>query len=493
MIDSTLPRAASWPLDDIKRKKASVMPPTTQIEGTAGNDVLNGTTGNDLILGFGGNDRLNGLAGDDTLNGGSGTNQIDAGDGNDTVIVDGTAVNGAVRVPATGIDGGAGVDTIQFTGAVSDYHIVQIAGGPLEIWDLTTGSRNIAVNIEHLQFSDTEILLVPQNVAPVVSGDVTASATEGSGLLTVTALTYASDANAGDVLSVTGLGTLPEGVTFDAASQSFVLDPSSPAFNALAAGETQNVRIDYGVTDGSVTTAAAVVVTITGTNDVATVAGDTKGAASEDGTLSVTGQMMVTDPDRGEAGFAAVSRLAGTYGSLNIDAAGSWTYALNNNALAVQSLGTGVVVNDVLSVHTADGTTAQITVAITGAADTGLFVGTGGADRLTGTAADDHIFGLAGADEINGKAGDDVLTGGAGADQFIFAARFGHNIVTDFDTSLAGETINLSSINGLHRFADLNANHLTEVAGDAILTFGTATITLDGVSAASLTANDFLF
>ncbi|OZA07127.1 MAG: hypothetical protein B7Y02_14520, partial [Rhodobacterales bacterium 17-64-5] len=353
-----------------------------------------------------------GLGGDDTLDGGAGTNQIDAGAGNDLILIDGTAVNGALLTPATGIDGGAGVDTISFAAASSNFHITQIAGSYLQITDLTTGARTLALNVEHLQFTDTEIWLVPQNTAPVVAGAVTAQVSEGSGLVSVDALAMASDPDAGSVLSVTGLPVLPEGVRFDATTQTFVLDASAPAFDALAAGERLDLTFAYGVTDGTATTAAAAVLTVVGTNDAAIVGGVASGAVTEDATLRAQGQLTVTDVDHGEAGFAAAS-VAGRYGTLSVDATGAWTYVLDNASAAVQALGAGSPARDVLTVHTLDGTAAQVSIAVQGAADANLILGTDAANRLTGTRLADQIFGLGGEDRINGLAGDDTLTGGA--------------------------------------------------------------------------------
>lgn len=134
------------------------------IDGTAGNDTLLGGAAGDALFGLDGNDSLSGGAGDDTLAAGAGTNRIDAGDGNDTIVIDPLATNSWVGTwfqPANGVDGGAGYDTMVFTGNAADYHIVQIVGGTLQITDLTTGAQVQAVNVEHLQFADTEIFLQP--------------------------------------------------------------------------------------------------------------------------------------------------------------------------------------------------------------------------------------------------------------------------------------------------------------------------------------------
>ncbi|PYF07761.1 putative secreted protein (type I secretion substrate) [Rhodobacter viridis] len=462
----------------------------TLIDGTAGNDLLTGTSGNDFIRGYAGNDRLVGLAGDDTLDGGAGTNQIDAGDGNDTILIDGSASNGVMRTPATGIDGGAGVDTIQFAGAISSFHIVQIAGGWLQVDDLVNGGRTLAVNVEHLQFTDTDLWLVPQDSAPVVSGDLAISVTEGAGLVTIDALANAHDPE-GAALAVTGLSALPEGVSFDPLSHSFTVDGNAGAFDALAAGEQLTLRIDYGVTDGTSVTATSGLITVTGTNDAAQVAGVLAGAVSEDSVLTASGQASVSDADHGQSAFVAET-MAGLYGNLTIDADGLWSYALNNRGLAVQSLAQGQIVQDLLTVQSVDGTTSTITIAVSGAADR-LIVGTEASDRLTGTKAAEQIFGLGGFDRINGGGGNDTLTGGAGGDTFVFSGHFGHDTITDFDPSAAREVINLSRVTGAHDFADLVAHHMTETGGSTLLAFGDQTITLEGVSMSSLTAADFLF
>lgn len=134
------------------------------IDGTAGNDTLVGGSAGDALYGYAGNDSLSGGTGDDTLDGGAGTNRIDAGDGNDTIVIDPLASNtwsGSWFQPANGVDGGAGYDTMVFSGNAADYHIVQIVGGTLQITDLTTGAQTQAIGVEHLQFADTDIFLQP--------------------------------------------------------------------------------------------------------------------------------------------------------------------------------------------------------------------------------------------------------------------------------------------------------------------------------------------
>ncbi len=143
----------------------------------------------------------------------------------------------------------------------------------MQVDDFVNGGRTLAVNVEHLKFADTDAWLGASNAIPVVWGDVVASVTEGTGMLVVDALTNASDADAGSLLTVTGLPILPEGVSFDTVSQSFVVDGNAAAFDSLAAGEQLALRINYAVTDGMAVMAASALVTLIGSNDTAQISG----------------------------------------------------------------------------------------------------------------------------------------------------------------------------------------------------------------------------
>lgn len=97
--------------------------------GGAGNDRLVGGAGNDRIEGQDGNDVIDGGAGDDTVYDGNGNDKVTGGDGND-VLYSGygkDAVYGGngddvivdVGVSKDVYDGGAGIDTVDYSAAVS--------------------------------------------------------------------------------------------------------------------------------------------------------------------------------------------------------------------------------------------------------------------------------------------------------------------------------------------------------------------------------------
>lgn len=105
--------------------------------GADGNDTLRGDEGNDSIDGGAGNDLIYGGADDDTISGGLGKDTVYAGDGNDTWLAGGTdsgtdtvyleggddVAEVGYYTPADGLetlDGGDGNDTIALDGAAVD-------------------------------------------------------------------------------------------------------------------------------------------------------------------------------------------------------------------------------------------------------------------------------------------------------------------------------------------------------------------------------------
>ena len=112
-----------------------------------------------------------------------------------------------------------------------------------------------------------EIKIVGTNDAPHVSPGM-AFVVEGGPAVTVTAFFAAIDPDDGTTLSVTDLpGFLPDGVTFDSASQSFTFDPTNAAYQYLSAVSSTTVTVNYAVTDGIAKTADSVTFTVSGTND----------------------------------------------------------------------------------------------------------------------------------------------------------------------------------------------------------------------------------
>ena len=139
------------------------------------------------------------------------------------------------------------------------------------------------------------------NDAPVVTGAVMDSATEDGVTVTINALANASDVDQGTTLSVVEVpDSLPAGVSYDADSHSFTLDPSDAAYQSLAHGQAMEVTVSYGVTDGKATVPASVTFTVTGTNDAPVVTGAVMDAATEDGAaVTINALANASDVDQG--------------------------------------------------------------------------------------------------------------------------------------------------------------------------------------------------
>ncbi|MDQ7957920.1 MAG: cadherin-like domain-containing protein, partial [Pseudomonadota bacterium] len=261
------------------------------------------------------------------------------------------------------------------------------------------------------------------DVDPATTAALAASVV-GGGRITVTLDRYV----AGDLLFVDG--TLPPGVTAtggNAAALTIVFDGDTTfaqvqaVLNALAYSSSSDNPTDFGAAptrgytvvfnDGNNAQAggdaggtAALdsnaingLITLVATND-APRANDDARTVAEDGpaiagnliTAGATGDVADTDPDNRVADLRAVgvrtgpeagsgtagtvgNALAGLYGTLVLNADGSYTYTLDNDNAAVNALKTGDTLTEVYTYTVSDGAggtdTAQLTITIQGRTD----------------------------------------------------------------------------------------------------------------------------
>ncbi len=152
---------------------------------------------------------------------------------------------------------------------------------------------------------------------------------------------------------------------------SYIADNSNPAIQQLAAGERVTDQLVVTTLDG---TRQTLTVTIEGANDAAVIGGARSGDVTEESATTARGTLTVADVDRDEAHFQA-GDVAGSYGTLHIDAAGHWNYALDNGLASVQALGEGDRVTEQLTVRTVDGTEQILTLTIHGTNDAAHIAG----------------------------------------------------------------------------------------------------------------------
>ncbi len=113
-------------------------------------------------------------------------------------------------------------------------------------------------------------------------------------------------------------------------------------------------------------------------------------------------------------------------------------------------------------------------------------------DVLIGDAGGNVLAGLDGADLLYGLGGNDILLGGGGADAFAFnTAGFGTDTVQDFaTTAAAGANHDYVDFRGIGAFSSFA---ITQVGADAHIVTNHGTVILQGITASTLVAGDFLF
>ncbi|EHR01378.1 VCBS domain-containing protein [Bradyrhizobium sp. WSM471] len=239
-------------------------------------------------------------------------------------------------------------------------------------------------------FNQTGDLFIP--FISIKSVDVISASDKAS--FTIADQVIITDSNPADVLvpyvpgtatikSVSGPSTAPPGadlaklLTLNAATGAISYDPAKFAF--LGANQNVVVILEFDSRAGSEIFHKALSLTITGSNDPATILGTATGTVMEDGGLTAHGVLMVHDVDTGQDNFQTAASLAGAYGTFTFDpTTGEWSYTLDNTAAKVRALADGQVVHDTLTVKSADGTASQlIDITITGSNDAAVISGTG--------------------------------------------------------------------------------------------------------------------
>ncbi|MDB5764748.1 MAG: hypothetical protein JWQ21_3743, partial [Herminiimonas sp.] len=176
------------------------------------------------------------------------------------------------------------------------------------------------------------VTITGTNDVPVVAGAVTGTAAEDGASSTLDALANASDVDAGTTLSVVNVpaaSALPAGVSYSAVAHSFTLDPTNAAFQHLAVGQSAEVSVSYGVSDGSATTPDTVSWTVAGANDAPTGSAIASlPSGTQDAPYNVSEATLLqgfSDIDDGTV--LHVSGLAANHGTVTTNANGTFTIA----------------------------------------------------------------------------------------------------------------------------------------------------------------------
>ncbi len=406
--------------------------------------------------------------------------------------VDATVTTSGGRVLTLGVDYTVAGSTLQLT-AAGFARFNSLAAGQTD-----QAVVDFAVSDGALATPNTLTLTVTgANDAASINGTSTGTAAEDGALIAAGSLSVI-DADAGQTAFATpgSLAGTYGAFTFNAATGvwGYTLNNSSPAVQGLTAGQTVHDLLTVTSLDGTAT--QIIDITINGANDTASITGTSTGAVAEDGVLTASGALSVSDADAGQSGFATPASLSGTYGSFTFNAVtGAWSYALNNGSPAVQGLTAGQTVHDILTVTSLDGTDTQaIDVTINGANDTATISG-----GSTGAAAEDGGLTASGSLSVSdadagqsGFAAPASLSGTYGA--FTFNAATGvwgytlNNSSASVQGLTAGQTVHdlltVTSLDGTAtRIIDITINGANDTA--SITGTSTGTVTEDGVLTAS--------
>ncbi|MXV30473.1 tandem-95 repeat protein, partial [Aeromonas veronii] len=217
------------------------------------------------------------------------------------------------------------------------------------------------------------ITVTGANNGAVIGGVNTGAVTEDATLTASGKLTISdADSAQAEFVAQNNLAATHGSFTLSASGDwTYALDNSNAAIQALKTGESLTDTITVNSIDG---TQHTITVTINGRDDGAVIGGVDTAAVAEDtnvaaGKIEANGQLTITDLDAGQAQFMAQATTQGSYGEFAIDASGAWHYQADNSRSEIQQLKAGATLTDTFAVTSADGTTHQIQITITGAND----------------------------------------------------------------------------------------------------------------------------
>nr|WP_281417351.1 calcium-binding protein [Gemmobacter fulvus] len=445
--------------DTIRASVSYTLASEVEVLELTGVGVISGT-GNDranLLVGNAGANVLDGALGADTMMGGIG-NDIYLVDNLSDVIVEATsggadtaraitsyvlaenvenleltgtfAINGtgnAIGNSITGnsaaniIDGGAGVDTMS-GGAGNDIYTVD-----------TTGDRVI-------EMAEGGFDIVRSSATYTLGAKV-----ENLELTGVNAINATGNALSNRITGNTAANVLNGGLGTDtmvggAGNDTYVVDNAGDRVIEVAGGGSDLVRSSVSFVLGT-----------------------------DFESLQLTGSIVANG-----VGNSLENRLVGNAATNALDGRGGNDTIIGGGGSDAVIGGTG---NDSISGDAGNDT-------LSGQNGIDVLTGGAGADVLGGGAGNDLLNGGSGRDKLSGDTGSDTLIGGGELDVFVFAGKFGADVITDFRNG--ADVIDLSG-RGLS-FADLK---IRTVGDDTVIVLDTGRIVLEDFSAGSLRSGMF--
>ncbi|WP_145840404.1 calcium-binding protein [Denitratisoma sp. DHT3] len=372
---------------------------------TNGDDVLVGTAANDTISGLSGNDVLYGQGGDDVLDGGTGNDFLYGGEGNDTYLfglgsgwdsVSDTAGSGdMVRMTD-------GVLPEQVTVDRDSINLYLRMNGGADQLTLSEWMSTDSHKVERIEFGDGTVWDVARLLLRAGVG-------QGNNIVTGTSADDVLEGLGGNdaIYGLGGNDTLLGGVGSD----------------RLYGGEGNDV-LDGGSGDDYL-----------------------EGGGGSDTYLfgPGSGQDVIVDA---VATYGAINKVRLAEGVLPSDVHVKF-YGNGILYLGLNHYADRVTLGNT-EVEFSDGTRwTQATMramANSGSELSDVLFGTEDGDILDGAGGDDLILGNGGNDVLKGGAGNDYLYGGLGNDIYIFGLGFGHDYISDSDSTVGNlDTVHMEA------------------------------------------------
>ncbi len=418
----------------------------------------------------------------------------------DTVImVDaGSLIAGATTpggIPLTGVVSVASTSTaganISFDGTTITYD----PGSLFQSLHLgASATDTFAVTVQDLNGESSQITITVNiagvNDQPTANPDAAQTSEDSTVNLTAAVLANDTDIDLGDSQTIVAASATTAGGTASVVNGQLVYDPGN-TFQSLRVGESAVDTFTYTMVDGGgIAVTATVTMTIVGVNDVPVPTADAA-ATVEDAVVPATGDVFANDFDT-DAGttFSVVGGgvLVGQFGTLTLNVDGTFSYAVNNASLGVQSLGVGDTVADTFFYSVSDNDGAVVPSSIT--------ISVSGVNDAPVTAADVNQL----AEDAAAPVGGNVLTNDSDVDQATTLAVVGGGVIAGQYGTLTlnadgtySYTVNnaLLSVQSLGVGDSVVDTFLFSVSdGDGGTTASSLSITVTGVNDAPVTTAD---
>ncbi|WP_295641009.1 Ig-like domain-containing protein, partial [uncultured Methylibium sp.] len=278
---------------------------------------------------------------------------------------------------------GNGSGSVQLVGSAAAINAALAGSSYVNTADYN-GGATLTLTTSDGSLSDTDTVAI--TVSPVVDIAADSVTTSEDTPITISVLANDSFENAGRSISaVNGTAITAGGASVSVTNGSVALNASGQLIFTPAANYNGAASFTYTVSSGGVTETATVNVTVTPVNDAPVAVADTR-AVAEDATVTATAATGVlandTDVDAGDTrsvsafSFGATpgtvgSALVATYGTLTLNADGSYSYVATRPAS--QALAAGQTATEVFSYTARDAagatSTTTLTFTITGTND----------------------------------------------------------------------------------------------------------------------------